>query len=115
MAAKEKFRKNILDHHQFLWKLYSEKPHTVKRILAKSSNSQLCVLLKVIYALEEGLIPMKIRHYKSVLRSKRLKPILLLKYNIKALLRSSVSDKQKWAFQFCSLYKSLLYPLFEKE
>ena len=115
MAAKENFRKNILNHHEFLWKIYNDKPHTVKRILAKASNSQLCVLIKIIHALEEGLIPMKIRHYKNVLRSKRLKPILLLKYNVKSLLRSSAKDKQKWAFQFCSLYKSLLYPLFEKE
>ena len=94
MALKEALRQSILNNHEFLLKLYTEKPHTVKRILRKTSNSQLCILIKLIYALEEGLIPMKIRHYKTVIKSKRMKPILLLKYNVKSLLRSSLSEKK---------------------
>ncbi len=115
MSSKENFQRMIQTHHEFLWKVYMQKPHTVKRILAKASNSQLCALIKIIYALEEGLIPMKVRHYKNLLRSKRIKPILLLKYNVKSLLRSKLEEKKKWVYQYCSLYKSLLYPLFESE
>ncbi len=115
MSSKEMFRELLKLHHEFLSKLFNEKPHTVKRILKKASNSQLCTLIKLLYALEEGLIPIKVRHYKSLLRSKRIKPILLLKYNVKSLLRSTVEEKRSWAFQFCSLYKSLLYPIFEQE
>ncbi len=105
----------IESNHEFLWNIYKGKPHTVKRILAKASNSQLCTLIKIIYALEEGLIPMKVRHYKNLLRSKRIKPILMLKYNVKSLLRSKLEEKRTWVYQYCSLYKSLLYPLFEPE
>ncbi len=115
MSSKDNFRRLIEIHHEFLWNLYNGKPHTVKRLLTKATNAQLCTLIKIIYALEEGLIPMKIRHYKNLLRSKRIKPILLLKYNVKQLLRSTLDEKKKWVYQYCSLYKSLLYPLFEQE
>ena len=117
MAAslKENLRQSIVENHDFLLKVYRDKPHTVKRFLAKASNAELCILIKLLFALEEGLIPMKIRHYKILLRSKRMKPILMLKYDVKRMLRAPLAEKKTWLCQFCSLYKALLYPLFEDE
>ena len=116
MTCKEVLRSDMQEHSDFLWHLFSEKKtHNIRRILLKARNSELCVLIKILYCIEEGHIPIKKTNYNLLLRSRRMKPILELKHKVKEVLRLPVGEKQKWALQFSSLYKYLLFSIFNKD
>ncbi len=113
MDCKEELQEDMKEHHQFLWQLYTEKSHTVRRRIMKATNSELCVLIKLVYCIEQGYIPIKKKNFDKLLQRRRMKPILDLKYKIKKILRSPLPEKKKWATQLTSQYKYLLYSLFE--
>ncbi len=115
MNCKEELQEDMHTHHEFLWHLYTAKTHTVRRRIMKASNLELCILIKVIYCIEQGYIPIRKKNFQKLVQRRRMKPILDLKYKIKKLLRSSVAEKRKWATQLTSQYKYLLYFLFENE
>ncbi len=114
MNCKEELKKEMHAKHKFLWILYTEKPHTIRRKLAKVSNRELCMLIKLVYCVEQGYIPIKKKNYHKLVLTRRMKPILDLKFHIKKLLRKTVDEKRKWAMQISSLYKYLLYSVFEE-
>ncbi len=115
MDCKEELREDMKMHHEFLWELYSSKTHTVRRRIMKATNLELCILIKIIYCIEQGYIPIRKQNFDKLVKRRRMKPILNLKYKIKKVLRSSVDEKRKWATQLTSQYKYLLYSLFEDE
>ncbi len=115
MDCKEELQEEMKTNHQFLWELYVEKAHTIRRRLLKATNSELCILIKIVYCIEQGYIPIKKVNFERLVQRRRMKPILGLKYKIKKLLRSPLEEKRKWATQLSSQYKYLLYSLFEKE
>ncbi len=59
MNCKEELKKDMQENHHFLWKMYTEKPHTIRRLLKKASNSEVCTLIKIVYCVEQGYIPIK--------------------------------------------------------
>ncbi len=115
MDCKEELKQDMEENHQFLWQLFVEKSHTVRRRLLKATDAELCILIKIVYCIEQGYIPIKKKNFKKLIQKRRMKPILGLKYQIKKLLRSSIEEKKKWATQLSAQYKYLLYALFEKE
>ncbi len=65
MDCKEELQEDMRENHEFLWLLYAEKPHTVRRRILKASNAELCTLIKIVYCVEQGYIPIKKRTFKS--------------------------------------------------
>ncbi len=114
MNCKEELQHEMKENHHFLWKLYVENPQTIRRNLAKASNNEMCTLIKIIYCVEQGYIPIKKKNYYKLVATRRMKPILELKYHVKNLLRKPLVEKQKWAMKIASLYKFLLYSIFEE-
>ncbi len=114
MDCKEELKEDLAEHHEFLWHLYTNKVHTVRRRLMKATNSELCILIKIVFCIEQGYIPIKKKNFEKLVKRRRMKPILDLKYKIKKILRSSLADKRKWATQLTSQYKYLLFALFEE-
>ncbi len=68
MNCKEELKKAMEENHDFLWKLYTEKPHTIRRRLAKAKNEELCTLIKIVYCIEQGYIPIKKKITKNFLQ-----------------------------------------------
>ncbi len=114
MNCKEELKQDMKENHEFLWKIYIEKPHTIRRRLAKATNRELITLIKIVYCVEQGYIPIRKRNYIKLLKTRRMKPILNLKYHIKSLLRKPLAEKKQWAMKISSLYKFLLYSVFEE-
>ncbi len=115
MECKEELQQDMKENHEFLWHLYIDKAHTVRRRIMKASNLELCILIKIVYCIEQGYIPIKKKNFEKLLQRRRMKPILDLKYKIKKILRSPLEEKRKWATKIASQYKYLLYSLFEEE
>ncbi len=115
MECKEELQEDLKEHHEFLWHLYTTKPHTIRRRIMKASNLELCLLIKIIYCIEQGYIPIRKKNFEKIVQRRRMKPILELKYKIKKLLRSSLDEKRNWATKLTSQYKYLLYSLFEDD
>ncbi len=111
--SRAKLQEEMKKHHEFLWNVFSQKPYKVRKILKEATNSELQILIKILYCVEEGQIPIKEKHYQILKNSRRLNAIVRLKEKVNSVLRLSVSRKRKWATQFTSLYKYLLYHLFE--
>ncbi len=100
-------------HHEFLWKLFSQRPYKVRKPLQEANDAELRTLIKILFCVEEGEIPIKEKHYQILKKSRRLKPIVQLKKKVNNILRLPVAAKQKWATKFTSLYKYLLFHLFD--
>ncbi len=115
MECKEELQQDMKEHHEFLWQLYTSKTHTVRRRILQATNSELCILIKIVYCVEQGYIPIKKKNFEKIVQRRRMKPILDLKYKIKKILRSSLDEKRKWATKLTSQYKYLLYSLFEDD
>ncbi len=115
MDCKEELKEDLKENHEFLWQLYTGKVHTVRRRLMRATNLELCILIKIVYCVEQGYIPIKKKNFEMLVQRRRMKPILDLKYKIKKVLRSSLLEKRKWATQLTSQYKYLLYSLFEEQ
>ncbi len=94
MNCKEELKSEMNENHEFLWKMYTEKPHSVRRRLAKANNSELCTLIKIVYCVEQGYIPIRKTNYNKLVSTRRMKPILELKYHIKKLLRKPLAEKK---------------------
>lgn len=100
-------------HHQFLYDLFKQtKTYKTKAIIKQATNNELKVLLKVLFCIERGHIPLKRKLFERIKVSRRLYVILGLRRIFRVLLKAPTREKRQWLTQLSSLYRYLLSPLF---
>lgn len=96
----------------FLYQLYKERRGWKNReSLKKTSDNCISVVLRILLCLCLGHIPIRYRHFKTLIKSKRRQMLASLKYKYKSL-RNNAAAKREFVLNFASLYCVLFEPLF---
>ena len=102
-------------YHNFLFGLYKENRGWKNRIILSQTN-HVCVylVLRLLFCISVGHIPLRYRNFQVLIRSKRRKILASLKYSFRRLQHSPTLEKRRFILRFASLYHILFEPLFEK-
>ena len=101
--------------HVLLYRLFRHKERQNRSDIAEATNSQLNTLLRVLFCISVGHIPMKRASYLKLQRSKRRVLLSNLRFRLKKMLKMSLSPKRRFLSNFVSLYPTLFGPLFSHE
>ncbi len=114
MPSLSKLQELMRKEHEFLYKLYRQKSGRKNRLTIKNaSKSQVWVVLRVLFCIAVGHIPISRENYNHLVRSKRKNNLRNLKNRMKFLRkRGSLKSQRKFILQFASLYRFLFYDLF---
>ncbi len=107
-------QKLMRKYRVFLFGLYSEsRGWKNRKTLQNTSNVCIFLILRLLFCISVGHIPLRYCNYKLLIKSKRRQLLGSLKYNFRSILDSSTEEKRKYVLKFASLYHALLEPLFE--
>ncbi len=110
-----KLRRLMEKNASFLYLLYKEKNARRTRLkLLKAERMQVWLVLRILFCISVGHIPIRKTHFLQVIRSKRRILLASLKFRFQKLRTSSIREKRKFVLEFASLFPILLYPLFNK-
>ena len=113
MSGHPSLRKQLIKHKTFLKALYSEKQgHRNKRRIQKASKGELKTLLRILFCVSHGHIPIKKAHYHLIKLSKRRPKLVHIGSKLKHLIKDSEETQKNTLKQFSSLYQYILHPLF---
>ncbi len=98
--------------HQFLYRLQRHKTRQNRRDIQKSTSKQVNTVLRVLFCVSVGHIPLHKKHFEVLARSKRRQLLRKLRFRLHDILESSIERRKNFLSQFASLYPSLLWPLF---
>lgn len=112
-------RAHMINSKLFLTDLYNcENSAGAKRALNFAKDSELKVLIEVLYHIAAGSIHVEKSHYSIICKSKRM-PLLIKGFSkekkVKDLIGSDRATQLKTLYKFASVYHSLLYYLFNKK
>ncbi len=103
-------------HHKFLYKLYQEKKGRNNRTtLGKATKQQIWTVLRILFCIAVGHIPLTRQNYERLVRSKRKNTLKKIRNKIKIIRKASPNMRRRYIMQFASLYPYLLYDLFNAE
>ncbi len=97
---------------ELLYRLYLHKTRQNRRDIAKSTSRQTNTVLRILFCISVGHIPLQKRHFDLVARSKRRLLLRKIRFNLHTILDSPVEKRKNLLLQFASLYPALLWPLF---
>ncbi len=110
-----RLQKFMKKHHSFLYSLYQEKRGWKNRVtLSKATESQIYLILRLLFCLSAGHIPIRFSHFQALIKSKRRPTLALLKYRFHHLRKGSKTQIRQYVLKFASLYNALFSPLFKK-
>lgn len=110
-----RLQKHMRKHHLFLYRLFQEKRGWKNRtILKKTSNACVFLVLRLLFCISVGHIPMRYKTLQKLIKSKKRHLLANLKYTFRRLLEGSSQEKRKFVLKFASIYHILFEPLFEK-
>ncbi len=113
MGGHPGLRKSLLKHKNFLAKLYKQKKgYANKRQIDKATTQERKVLLRTLFCICQGHIPIAKAHFHELVQSKRKPKLVAIGSDLKRLLKASEAEQKKCLKQFSSLYPLLLHPLF---
>ncbi len=110
-------RKRLLEPktHKLLFRLYSHKTRQNRRDLQKTSGRQANTILRILFCIAVGHIPITKKNFDKLAKSKRRLLFRKLRFHIHPMLDSSLEKRKKFLYQLASLYPALFSPLFEEE
>ena len=115
---KLRLREFMLKEKTFLKNLFLGNPLFNRNLLAFATQFQLNVLIRVLYFIVAGKIPMKKIHFQNLIKSKKrsiLENRLNNSKNLMHLIKSERQDKLKFLNNFLSIYPSLLFLIFNEQ
>ena len=98
--------------HILLYRLFRHKERQNRSDIAEATGQQLNTLLRILFCVSVGHIPMKKAAYIKLRKSKRKLLLTKMRFRLKKFLKQTLSQKRKLLSNFVSLYPSLLSPLF---
>ncbi len=103
--------------HIFLYNLYSEKKGRKNRkTLEKATVRQVWVVLRILFCLAAGHIPLPVANYRRLVQSKRRNALRSLKNRMEQFRGRNKSEKRRhFVMKFAVLYPYLFYDLFVDE
>lgn len=110
-------RNLMLQNKPFLRALFeSQQAKNTKKLLLESSEEQANLLIRILFFITQGEIPIKKQNFEILEESKKL--LLLHKHfqtelKLNKLLTSTLQKKIIILFKFVSVFHNLLYPLFK--
>ncbi len=108
-----KLQRLMREEHIFLYRLYREKKgRNNRRILEKASKKQVWVVLRILFCISAGHIPITRGNYAKLVQSKRRSLLRSLKNRMRTLRKSSVLQQRKFVLQFASLFHYLFEDIF---
>ena len=99
--------------HRFLFRLHQHKTRQNRRDIESSTGRQINTLLRVLFCISVGHIPLSKKHFEKLARSKRRILFRKLRFHLHKILDSSLSERKRFLAQLASLYPYLLHPLFQ--
>ncbi len=115
MTSHPVLRQLMEDEHAFLYKLYRQRSGRVNRTsLENATKDQIWVVLRLLFCITVGHIPLAKINYARLVRSKRRNTLRSLKNRMKNLRKSQVQTQRKFVLQFAALYPYLFYDLFNE-
>lgn len=114
---KLQLRECMIKEKQFLKSLFVGNPLSNRSTLSFATNFQLNVLIRVMYYVVRGQIPMKRVHFESLTKTKKrgvLNSRLSTSKSLKQLIESPREDKLKFLNNFLSCYCYLLFLIFNQ-
>lgn len=115
---KLRLREGMIKEKLFLKNLYLGNPLSNKTTLSFSTEFQLNVLIRILYNIVVGNIPLKKIHYERLIKSKKRRVLheRLSKFvRLKELIKSDREVKIKFLNNFLSLFSSLLFLVFNEK
>ena len=106
-------QREMKKHHLFLYKLYQGNSKKNRTLLHKATKSEIYVLLRVLYCISAGHIPISKQNFREITRRK--KRVLLARLKSRSIYlrkRESLFNRKKYVLQYSSVYPYLLQPLF---
>ena len=100
--------------HVLLFRLFSHKERQNRADIAEATSFQLNTVLRILFCISVGHIPMTTLTYNKLKKSKRRLLLNSLRFRLKKILKKSLSQKKRFLGNFVSLYPALLSPLFPK-
>ncbi len=115
-GSHSKLQRQMKKQHAFLYKLFKEKSGRKNRAtLQKANHNQVWVVLRVLFCISAGHIPLKFKNFQKLITSKRRNTLRSLKNRMRYLRSESTEKKKKFILQFASLFPYLFYDLFIDE
>ncbi len=106
-------RRLMQKHHAFLYRLYNGNGRKNRHALASATKQQVHVLLRVLYCLSAGHIPISRENFQQIIRRK--KRLLLARLKGKSIIlrrKEPFLVRRKYVLQYSSVYPFLLEPIF---
>ena len=99
--------------HGFLYQIFCEKKGWKNRAtLHKATPQQVWVVLRLLFCVAVGHIPLTKSNYQKLLRSKRNNTLTSLKTKMQSLRQAETGKKRDFILQFASLYPYLFHDIF---
>ncbi len=98
--------------HVLLYRLFSHKERQNRSDIAEATSHQLNTIIRVLFCISVGHIPMKKSAFLKLKKSKRRLLLSRLRFQLRKMLKKTLSEKRKFLSNFVSLYPILLGPLF---
>ncbi len=98
--------------HKLLFRLFRHKTRQNRRDIQNSTSRETNTVLRILFCISVGHIPLHKKHYDLVAKSKRRLLLRKIRFNLHSILESPVHERKTVLLQFASLYPSLLWPLF---
>jgi hypothetical protein len=114
---KLRLREGMIKEKLFLKNLYLGNPLSNKSTLSFATEFQLNVLIRVLFFIVSGQIPLKKIHYERLIKSKKRRVLHERLSNfdkLKNLIKSDREVKIKFLNIFLSLFSSLLFLVFNE-
>ncbi len=108
-----RLRRLMQKHHSFLYKLFIGNGRKNRHSLGSATKQQVHLLLRVLYCLSAGHIPISREDFGEIVRRK--KRLLLARLKSQSLVlrkKKTFLEKRKYILQYSSVYPFLLHPLF---
>ncbi len=108
-------RRQMKSEHSFLYKLYEEKNGRRNRAnLRKASPLQVWIVLRLLFCIAVGHIPISAKNYRRLVQSKRKNSLRSLKNRMKYFRKGKNKTEQRRQFilQFAVLYHNLFEDIF---
>ena len=116
MQSHAALQRLLKKHHLFLYSLYLQKKGRNNRTrLRRATKQQVWTILRLLFCISVGHIPLTRQNYERLVRSKRKNNLQSLRKRIRSLRKAPTEIRRHYIMQFAALYPFLFYDLFNKE
>ncbi len=100
-------------NHDFLHQLYKNKTGRQNRtLLKKASGNEVRLVLRLLFCIAVGHIPLTEKNYERLVQSKRRNNLGRLRTRMRRLKSAPIYRQRKFILQFAVLYPYLFYDIF---